>query len=98
MNNKTKGIIATVLAVLLCGCPGLGMCMFGAVSLMASVTPGAQIDVFGNSDPSAAMTMGAVLLCLSLIFIAIPIVVGFLMLRQKPEAASVSDEPFSPAS
>jgi TRAP-type C4-dicarboxylate transport system permease small subunit len=98
MDNKTKGIVATIAAVLLCGCPGLFMCFFGATMAMAGMTPGAEIDVFGSSDPGAAMTMGFVFLCLSLIFIAIPIVVGFLMLRKKPEAAPVSDEPLPPAS
>lgn len=97
MDNKTKGIIATVAAVLLCGCPGLFMCFFGATTALAGMTPGAEIDIFGSSDPSAAVTMGFVFLCLSLIFIAIPIVVGFLMLRKKPEAAPVSDEPPPPA-
>jgi len=97
MDAKTKGIIATIAAVVLCGCPGLFMCFFGATTLAASQTPGAEIDVFGSSDPTSAMTMGIVFLCLSLIFIVIPIVVGFFMLRKKPEV-SVSNEPLPPAS
>ena len=32
MNNKNSGMIATVAAVILCGCPGLFMCLFGAIS------------------------------------------------------------------
>ena len=97
MDNKTKGIIATIAAVILCGCPGLFMCFFGATTLAASQTPGAEIDVFGSSDPASAMTMGIVTLCLSLIFILIPIVVGFFMLRKKPEVVH-SNEPLPPAS
>ena len=97
MDAKTKGIIATIAAVVLCGCPGLFMCFFGATTLAASQTPGAEIDVFGSSDPTSAMAMGIVFLCLSLIFIVIPIVVGFFMLRKKPEV-SVSNEPLPPAS
>jgi hypothetical protein len=50
----------------------------------------------GSSDPAAAMSMGLVTLCLSFIFIAIPIAVGFFTLRKKPEA--VSSEPLPPAS
>jgi hypothetical protein len=97
MDQKTKGIIATVAAVLLCGCPGLFMCFFGATSAFASFIPGAKIDVMGSSDPASATTMGFVFLCLSVIFIAIPIVVGFFMLRKKPEA-SVGNEQIPPAS
>ena len=96
MDQKTKGIIATVAAVLLCGCPGLFMCIFGATSAFASFIPGAEIDVMGSSDPASATTMGFVFLCLSVIFIAIPIVVGFFMLRKKPEA-SVGNEQIPPA-
>jgi len=96
MDTKTKGIVATIAAVILCGCPGLFMCFLGATSVLAGMTPGAKIDVMGSNDPTAAMTMGAVFLCLSVIFIAIPIGVGFFMLRQKPEASF--NEPLPPAS
>jgi hypothetical protein len=85
MDNKTKGIVATVAAVLLCGCPGLFMCIFGAVSA-AGVMP-YNTDVNGvTSSGMVSPTIGYVLVCLSLIFIAIPIVVGFVTLRKKPEA------------
>ncbi len=90
MQNKNTGIIATIAAVVLCGCPGLFMCFFGATSLLASAMPGAEIDVFGSNDPAAGTTMGFVFLCLSLILIAIPVVVGFLMFRKKPE--TIADE------
>jgi len=98
MDRKTKGIIATIAAVVLCGCPGLFMCFFGATSVLASKIPGADIDVMGSSDPAAATTMGIVFLCLSMIFIAIPIAVGFFMLRKKPEDMPASDEPLPPVS
>jgi len=97
MDKKTTGLIATIAAVVLCGCPGLFMCFFGSTSILASQMPGADIDVMGSSDPAAAMTMGLVFLCASLIFILLPILVGFFMLRKKPEAI-VSDEPLPPAS
>jgi len=97
MDKKTTGLIATIAAVVLCGCPGLFMCFFGSTSILASQMPGADIDVMGSSDPAAAMTMGLVFLCASLIFILIPILVGFFMLRKEPEAI-VSDEPLPPTS
>lgn len=97
MNNRNTGMIATIASVILCGCPGLFMCFFGATSVFASMVPGADINVGGSTDPAAATTMGAVTLCLSLIFIAIPIVVGFVTLRKKPEVIG-TNEPIPPAS
>jgi hypothetical protein len=95
MDQKTKGIIATVAAVLLCGCPGLFMCIFGAVSA-AGVMP-YNTDVNGvTSSGMVSPTIGYVLVCLSLIFIAIPIVVGFMTMRKKSEA-SVGNEQIPPA-
>lgn len=97
MDTKTKGIVSTIAAVVLCGCPGLFLCFFGAMSTFVSAIPGADIDVGGSSDPAAATAMGIGALCLSLIFIAIPIAVGYFTLRKKPEAVS-SNEPLPPAS
>ncbi len=97
MDSKTKGIVATIAAVVLCGCPGLFMCFFGAMSVFVSMVPGADINVGGSSDPAAATAMGFVFLCLSLIFIVIPIAVGFFTLRKKPEDI-VSNEPLPPVS
>jgi len=100
MDKKTTGLIATIATALLCGCPGLfGLC-FGSTSVIASFMPGAEIDVFGSSDPGSATTMGIVSLCLSVIFIAIPIVVGLTTLRKKStsEAAPFNNEPLPPAS
>lgn len=98
MNKKNKGILATIVTSLLCGCPGLFMGFFGVTSVFVSFVPGANIDVGGSSDPAAATTMGIVFLCLSVIFIAIPIATGFFMLRKKAGDAPASNEPFPPAS
>jgi hypothetical protein len=97
MDDKTKGIIATIAAVVLCGCPGLFMCFIGATSVLASQIPGADIDVMGSSDPASAMTMGIGFLCGSFILILIPILVGFFMFRKKPEVVQ-HNEPLPPAS
>ena len=97
MDTKTKGIVSTIAAVVLCGCPGLVMCFFGALSTFVSFVPGADIDVGGSSDPAAATAMGIGALCLSLIFIAIPIAVGFFTLRKKPQVDTIN-EPLPPAS
>jgi hypothetical protein len=98
MDKRTVGIIATIAAVLLCGCPGLVAVFMGAIFAVVSFVPGANIDIGGSSDPQAALAVGGVALCLGIIFIIIPIVVGFLTLRQKPAAVTtpVSNEPLPP--
>jgi hypothetical protein len=96
MNNKNTGLIATIASVVLCGCPGLFMCFFGALSTFASFVPGADINVGGSSDPASATAMGIGFICVSIIFIAIPIAVWYFMMRKKP--AGSGDEPLPPAS
>ena len=88
MNNKNTGVIATIASVVLCGCPGLFLCLFGAITAAGSGT-------FNNAALSP--TIGYVLVCLSLIFILIPVGVWFFMMRRKPEVPA-SDEPIPPAS
>lgn len=98
MDNRSAGIIATIATVLLCGLPGLlGMCA-GILAAGISFIPGAQIDIFGSNDPQAALYTGLGLLCLSVVFVAIPVVVGIFTLRRKPatEPEPVSDEPIPP--
>jgi hypothetical protein len=90
MDNKTKGIIATVASVLLCGCPGLFLCIFGAATAFGGGT-----YEFGGDAGSIPPTYGYVFLCLSIILIIIPVVVGVFMLRPKPSA---SGENLPPAS
>ena len=88
MDKKQTGLIATIATAILCGCPGLfGLCM-GAMFAVVGAIPGSDIDMMGSSDPSAAIGTGIAMLCVGVIFIAIPIVVGVLTLR-KPKDDSV---------
>ena len=96
MNNRNTTLIATIVAVVLCGCPGLfGLC-FGLTSVFASFVPNAQIDVLGSSDPQSATAMGLVSLCLSVIALAVPVGVWFFM-RRRETAAMSGNEPLPPA-
>ncbi|MGD8404474.1 MAG: hypothetical protein PVJ21_12485 [Anaerolineales bacterium] len=82
MDKKTTGLIATIATALLCGCPGLiGLCM-GAMFAFVGAIPGSDIDVMGSSDPTAAIGTGVAMLCLGVVFVAIPIVVGVVTLRE----------------
>lgn len=87
MQNRTIGIIATVLTVLLCGCASLFSCIWGFT--IASGTP-IDVTVNGVTTPETLPpTVGYVLLCLSIIMLLVPAAVGFFTLRKKPESNDV---------
>ena len=96
MEPKTKGIIATIAAVVLCGCPGLCLCIFGLVTAAGVMPYTTELNGVSNSGTMPAGA-GIAMLCFSFIFIIIPVAVGFFMLRKKPEAATIN-EPLPPAS
>jgi hypothetical protein len=58
MNKRTTAIVVTVISVLLCACPGLFALFMGGMFALVSFIPGADIDVFGSSDPQSALTFG----------------------------------------
>ncbi len=92
MDKRTTGIIATVASVVLCGCPGLLLCiigLWGATGTLPYSTTVNDVTNTGNLPPTA----GFVMLCLALIFIAIPVVVGILMLRNRPAAPATPPAP-----
>src|SRR5512140_196419 len=99
--NRTWPIVGTIAAILLCGCPGLAACLFGAVSAF-----GVMPD-FLNGYGNFPAWVGFVFLCLAIIFIAIAVVVPILLLRKKkPVTPAVEvipppmppQEPIPPAS
>lgn len=95
-DNKTWAIVGTVAAILLCGCPGLSMCLVGAVTAFGGMPD------FINGYGYLPGWMGFVTLCLAVIFIAIAVVVPVLTLRKKkePKVEEVlpPSEPLPPAS
>ena len=63
---------------------------------MAAISqmPGADIKNFdGGSDPTTALITGLSTCCFGLIFVAIPIVVGFITLRKKEDAPMSNSQP-----
>lgn len=96
MQNRTMAIAITVITALCCGCFALMSCVWGIMGVTgAPIT----VDVGGSqSIETMPPALGVALLCLSIIFIIIPIVVGFFTLRQKPApAASFDQTPPPPA-
>ena len=102
MEKKTVGIIATIVAVFLCGCPGLCLFLFGAIAATGRMPYTSDFPYTSNfSNPYSETVpsyLGFIGLCLALIFIAVPIVVGVLTLRNKPEKVASFNEPLPPAS
>ena len=95
MEKRKVGIIVTIIATVLCGCPGLFGLLFGGVFALAGAVPGATINNFdGSSDPMTAIATGLGTCCVGLIFVAIPIAVGFFTLRKQAEAPA-TDAPLS---
>jgi hypothetical protein len=95
MDKKTIGIIATVVTALCCGCMALFSCIWGG--MIAANTP---FNVTSNGQQSVETfppAVGYVLLCLSVLFILVPVAVGFFTLRKKPQLP-VDNEPLPPAS
>lgn len=95
MNNKNTGMIATIAAVVLCGCPGLFMCLFGVVSAAGLMPYSTEVNGV-TSAGTVPSGVGLGMLCVSLIFILIPIAVGFFTLRKKPEAVIINNESIPP--
>jgi uncharacterized membrane protein len=82
MDKKVVAIIVTIVAILLCACPGLVGIFMGVLSALASFIPGAEIDVFGSSDPSAALNMGLGTMCGGFVLLIIAAVAIFMVWRR----------------
>jgi phosphotransferase system glucose/maltose/N-acetylglucosamine-specific IIC component len=93
MNNRTAAIIITIVAVLLCGFPGVAALCWGAASL---VDYGIGFGILA-SDQATYLWYIFGGLCGGLFLLAITIVVGFLVLRKKKEIPPSIDEPLPPA-
>ena len=95
--NKTGAIIGTIAAILLCGCPGLSLCVVG-IWAATGTTP----DYWTGTGYFPSW-VGFALLCVSLIFILIAVLVPVLTLRNKKSPKAPTDvlppqEPLPPAS
>lgn len=93
MEKKTIGLIATVGTALLCACLSIFLCIWGGIGLS-----GAPIDTtVGGQTSSQPMNTGLAiaLLCLSVIGLLVPVLVGFFTLRKKPEDKAINAAPMT---
>ena len=89
MEKRTLGIILTIGTALCCGCPGIFICLFGGLTAAGVSTYNTDfLGTTGSGQLPAGYGFG--MLCLGIIFVVIPIVIGILMLR-KPKAAPSVD-------
>lgn len=82
--NRNTAIIVTVATAVLCGCPGIFVCLGGAwsgLSPLALGTAGSDSTVLTTSILTA---VGSI--CGGIILIAIPVAVGFFTLRNAPQS------------
>jgi len=87
MDKKVIAIIITVVAILLCACPGLFGLFMGGMFALVSFIPGADIDVFGSTDPQSALNFGIGGLCAGFVLVLIAAVVIFIAWRRKGDTA-----------
>ena len=81
MQNRTMRIVLTAITAFACGCAGLFSCIWGA--LIATGTP---IDVTSNGVTTPQIVspaIGYTLVCLSLLFLLVPVGVGVFTLRKR---------------
>jgi hypothetical protein len=102
MKNRTTAIILTVVSVLLCGCPGIGACIFG-VLVVTGMPFTTTLNGYSSTQP-LPIWYGIGGLCGAVILVVIPVVVGVLTLRKKKNAGDAPvevlppNEPLPPAS
>lgn len=96
--SKTGAIIGTLVAVVLCGCPGLFVCLFGVLTAFGLGTGNLDLGGYTSSGALPGWS-GYVMMCIALIMILIPVVIGLMTLRdKKPKKGAVNpNEPLPPA-
>lgn len=85
MNSRITGTILTVLAALIFGCPGLLCLCSGLVGAMVGISGDPYYYLGIDTEPRISLVVGLSMICLSVILIVIPIIVGIFTIRGKPQ-------------
>jgi uncharacterized membrane protein len=88
MDKRAVAIIVIVLAILLCACPGLFSLFMGGLFALISFIPGADIDIFGSTDPQSALNFGLGGLGTGFVLVLVAAVVIFIAWRHKGDTVS----------
>jgi hypothetical protein len=93
MQNRTAAVIITIVAILLCGCPGLAALCVG---LSSFVFQAGNFLIF-SSDQNINIFAGFSTLCAGFVMVLITVLVIFFVLRKKKETLPVvPEEPVLP--
>jgi hypothetical protein len=95
-DKKTIGLIASIATALLCGCPGICLCLFGAIFSIPGETYSSNLYETGDLPPE----VGYFLLCIGLFMVLIPVGIGgytFFSQRNAKPSDQDLDEPIPPA-
>lgn len=93
--NRTTAIILTIVTALFCGLPGVGLMCFAAFGLFGTNMPGFYEQNPG-ATPQQAWLGASVFVCVGLLLLIIPILVGvFSMRMSKPAEPTFNEPPFS---
>ncbi len=92
MDRKTLAITLTVASAMLCACPGLSLCLLGAIA----APQGGSFDfATGSGDPTSLIGFAA--LCVGIGFVVIAGLVIFFAWQRKPAPPANINEPLPPA-
>ncbi len=91
--NRTAAIILTVATALLCGLPGIGLMCFAALGMLGTTTPGFYEQRPG-STPQQTLLGAGVFVCMGILLLVIPILVGvFSFKMSKPTGPTLNEPP-----
>jgi hypothetical protein len=91
LDKRTLGIILTLVTVVFCACPGLVVCLAGGITAAGYGRYNVSLgELTGLGQGSVPTGYGYGMLCAGLIGVAIPIIIGIVMLR-KPKAVPPAD-------
>lgn len=93
--NRTLAIILTLATSLLCGLPGIGLICFAAVGYLGTNLPGFY-EENPTATPEQAMIGVVTFVCVGLILLVIPVLVGVFSFRMSKTEESTSTIDYIP--
>jgi hypothetical protein len=94
--NRTTAIILTIVTALFCGLPGIGLMCFAGFGMLGTNMPGFYEQNPG-ATPEQAWLGAGMFICLGLVLLVIPILVGVFSFRMSKPAEPTFNEPPPPA-
>ena len=92
--NRTVAIVLTIVTILFCGLPGIGLICLGGVAAAGGQSP--EILAQAGANPDDLYLGVAMFLCVGFLLLLIPILVGFFSFRLSKGKTSTSNDPFEP--